>query len=539
MLWKRIGELTLVGLLIAPPIALLIWAKWVIIKFELVKPYGNDLKDAAKVAFSAPNLQSISVGSITIALGLTIGFLGLLYLFENPHRRKRSHIRGVDIVSKKVLVRAADENTLRNRFRHLAEARKFSNIQINPSQVLKQRVEQVTIAGVPIPKKLEPVHFLIGGTPGAGKSVTIKEVVSAAKKRGDRMIICDPNAEYFSLFGNKDDIVMNPFDLRFPGWSIFNEIRSSYDAERYARSVIPDGRNANDQEWHGYAQFLFQETILKLKEEGHKSTDTLINYLCSMPIEQLGLYLDNTVAIGLFDQGANKALSSTRFILTKYLSTHKHLHDGDFSLRDWLEKDTSNLFITWRQDMADALRPLISTWFDVLITSTLSMPFKSGDYEPQPLWFVCDELASLERLSSLEDGLTKGRKHGARFLCGIQSTAQLDDIYGREKATTLRSCFRNAFYLNIPSTDPQTAEEFSKGIGEREYIRIERSTTRVQGGVNYSKAKRHVKERAVLPSEIHELPDLTGYLCLAGNYPISRVTLQPRIYPTLNTPFVE
>jgi len=47
------------------------------------------------------------------------------------------------------------------------------------------------------------------------------------------------------------------------------------------------------------------------------------------------------------------------------------------------------------------------------------------DPEP-PLRMVIDELDSLQKLPSLEDSLTKGRKHGLRIVAGIQSTAQLE-----------------------------------------------------------------------------------------------------------------
>ncbi len=51
--------------------------------------------------------------------------------------------------------------------------------------------------------------------------------------------------------------------------------------------------------------------------------------------------------------------------------------------------------------------------------------------------------------------------------------------------------------------------------------------------------KRHVRERAVMPSEIHKLPDLTGYLKLAGDYPIAKVKLTPKDYPIRNKAIVE
>jgi hypothetical protein len=535
-MWKRKLELFAVWLFLAPILGFFVWCNRIINDFHLVKPYGPVLKATLPQAFTAPGITPITYSSLTISAVGAAFLLWLVYLFENPHRKGRSHVRGASIADKSVLIRAADANTFRNKMLSLRRLQQFSTEPVNVLRHYMTPVQQLTIAGVPIPPELEPLHFLIGGTTGAGKSTAIKEVLARALDRGDRATVVDPNGEYFSLFGRRNDVIMNPFDRRFPGWSIFNEIRETYDAERYARSVIPDARGANDQEWHGYAQFLFQETILKLREDGHKSTDTLIHYLCSLEIEALGAYLENTLAIGLFDEGANKALSSTRFILTKYLSSHKHLRDGEFSLRDWLEQDTGNLYITWRENMVDALRPLISTWFDILVSSTLSMPIHG---KPRPLWFCCDELASMERLSSLEDGLTKGRKHGARFLCGVQSTAQLDDIYGREKSQTLRSCFRSSYLMNIPTTDPATAEEFSKGIGEREYIRTERSRTHSSDGINRQVSQRHVRERLVLPSDIHSLPNLAGYLCFAGDYPISLATLEPYAYPVRNKAFME
>ncbi len=106
--------------------------------------------------------------------------------------------------------------------------------------------------------------------------------------------------------------------------------------------------------------------------------------------------------------------------------------DGTFSLRSWLEDPKGgNLFITWREDMAVTLRPLISAWVDALLTSLLSFS------EPVPVWMFLDELASLEKLASIRDGITKGRKHGLRVVAGIQSTAQLREVYGHQGSQTI------------------------------------------------------------------------------------------------------
>ncbi len=538
-MWKRQMQLLFFGIIVVPFLTFFIWSNWLIKEFRLVKPYGESIQAAMKVAFDAPNLFWITYGSVVIGAVVTGVLMTLVYIFEDPIRKPFKHIRGTLMVSWYVLRRSCDETTIRNRLARLGEVQKRareSGRRINPLDVLNEKIVQVHLGRIPIPRKVEPLHLLVGGTTGSGKSNAIKQLVSDASARNDRLIICDPNGEYFSLFGKPDDVILNPFDARFPGWSIFNEVRTEYDVERFARSIIPDARSANDQEWHGYAQFLFRETMWQMWRDGHRSTKMLIHYLCSMTTEELGTYLENTAAIGLFDQGASKALSSTRFILTKYLSPHKHLSDGTFSIRNWLENSDANIYITWSEDMVDALRPLISAWFDLLINSVLSLPMPTKS--PRPIWYFLDELASMERLSSLEDGLTKGRKFGARFVCGLQSTAQLDDIYGKEKSQTLRSCFRNSLYLNIPKSDPVTAEEFSRGIGEREYWRREVTRTSTRGGVNRQVARRDIKERVVLPSQIFDLPDNVGYLCLAANRPVSRIDLAPRDYPRRNVSFI-
>jgi hypothetical protein len=96
----------------------------------------------------------------------------------------------------------------------------------------------------------------------------------------------------------------------------------------------------------------------------------------------------------------------------------------------------------------------------------------------------------------------------------------------------LRSCFRNLLVLNIPNTDPMTAEEYSDDLGEREFIRDEKSRAyNWHRGNTVTHTKPHVRERPVMPSEILKLPGLTGYVKLAGDYPIGKVRLTPRDHP--------
>lgn len=530
--------LSLTVLVATPLTSAIIWCFWVVHAFDLQPPMARDLKAAAGLAFSASNLVPITTGSLVAGGALSLFVAWLVWVLGNPHSKPARHVRGATFASVAVLRRMTDESTIRNRLIRVRAAFQFSQTKPGLAQIWKdfwRKVPQATVGGVPIPVSVEPLHMLVAGTTGAGKSQAIKEILAGAIERGDRLLVVDPNGDYCSIFAKPGDLVLNPFDRRTPGWSIFNEIRSSYDCERFARSVVPDG-TGDMREWNGYAQFLLKEVMNKLWSQGCRETSVLIKFVCELPIATLGEYMADTAAASMFAEGADKTMGSTRFIATRHLGPHKHMPQGDFSLRDWLEGAPGNLYITWREDMADALRSLISTWFDVVITATLSSPVHGP---PRPTWFVCDELASLEKLSSLEAGLTKGRKHGARFLCGIQSTAQLDDLYGKEKAVTLRSCFRNLLFLNIPHTDPATAEELSKGVGESEFVRIEKQRSLGWSMKNSTRtfSRRNVTEKVLLPSQIQDLPNLKAYVSFAGDYPLCKVSLASHLFPKVGVPF--
>jgi len=386
---------------------------------------------------------------------------------------------------------------------------------------------QIAVAGVPMPRAVETLHLLVGGSTGSGKSVLLREMARSALRRGDRIVVADPNGDMLAKFHREGDVILNPYDARGLGWTFFNEIRAEYDFKRFALSLVPRGQTKEEEEWCAYARLLLRETARKLSLVGQPSVAELFRWTTIAQPADLKAFLAGTAAESLF-VGADKALASARFVLSSKLSEHLSMPDGDFSLRSWLaDPRGGNLFITWREDMAEALRPLISAWVDVLCTSILSL----GDDPRRRIWMFLDELASLEKLPSLEDAATKGRKAGLRIVAGLQSTAQLERIYGREEAQTLRSCFRSLVVLGGARTDPRTCEDMSLSLGEREVEREHHGRARGERGSSTSSQIQRTRERVVLPSEIAGLPDLTGYLAFAGDHPVARVRLGFVRYP--------
>jgi len=395
--------------------------------------------------------------------------------------------------------------------------------------------ECITLGGVPFPHEHEPLHLFLAGSTGTGKTTLLDEILSVAIPRGDRVLVCDPNGHHLSRFSKSGDIVLNPFDRRSPGWSIFNEIRKDFDYDRLSHSIVPDG-HGSDKQWHHYAQVLCSETMRALMLRGDGNTEQLMHWLTVAKMEEIATLLAGTPAQGLFDKDAAKALASTRFILTSQLNPHKYLLPGEFSLRTWLQDNTAgNLFITWREDMQTALMPLISTWTDIICNAVLSLPADRN----RRIWLVLDELGALGCLNSLESALTRGRKHGLCVVAGLQSTAQLDRTYGRESAIVLRSCFRNLVVFAIAKTDPDTAEMLSRSLGEREIDREQHSRSDGPGGITRGVSLQRVTERIAITTEITELPNLTAFLALAGDMPTRRIRIEPRNLPVIVSPMEE
>lgn len=386
--------------------------------------------------------------------------------------------------------------------------------------------DPITLGGVPLPTESENLHTLLAGSTGTGKTTLVDEILSIAIPRGDRVIVCDPSAHHFSRYAQTGDTVLNPFDRRSPGWSVFSEVRKDFDYDRLARSLVPDG-HGNDKQWHHYAQVLCAETMRALMLRGDGNTEKLMYWLTIAKAEELATLLAGTPAQGLFDKDASKALASTRFILTTQLNPHKYLKPGEFSLRTWLDCGRGNLFITWREDMQTALMPLISTWTDIVSNAVLSL---AADRERR-IWLVLDELGALGRLNSLESVLTRGRKHGLCVVAGLQSTAQLDRTYGRESAIVLRSCFRNLVVFAVAKSDPDTAEMLSRSLGEREVDRQQHSRSEGPNGITKGVSLQRVSERIAIASQITELPNLSAFLALSGDAPTRRIQVTPRNLP--------
>ena len=263
---------------------------------------------------------------------------------------------------------------------------------------------------------------------------------------------------------------------------------------------------------------IVSETLTVLLRQGAGTTERLVYWLTTANNDDLKALLTGTPAAGCF-HGAPDTLASIRTVLTQYITPHKYLPSGDFSFRDWLdERAREPLDHLARGHAAGAQAAHFLLGRRHLRERTVHGRGLRPAHPPGG-----DELDSLEKLNYLIDAATKGRKKGLRIMAGVQSLAQLNDIYGKDDALTLRNCFRSSFLCGIGELDTYTAEEFSRGLGEHTVLRRAPSVSVGTAGGKGTLSHRQDTERLVSPAEFHLLPNLTGYVKLAGNYPIARV----------------
>ena len=375
--------------------------------------------------------------------------------------------------------------------------------------------DQIQVGGIPIDPAVEVQHIIGVGAPGTGKTVVNEAVLDVVRTRGQRAIVYDSTGEFVSHFYRPDkDIILSPIDTRSVQWSPWAEGTDPYSLLNLATAFIPE---SNPDKFWGEAGRAILQSVLEQTKDMAAFSDTLFKM-------ELGELYDSIVASGYGGYiGPPNQFASARSVACVYcrpLTYLPPLTAKPFSIREWIrdEYKDSWLFVSSRADVHESIRPLISMWLGIAVQSCMSL---SPD-RARRLWFVLDELPTLQKLPSLDLLLAGARKYGAAAILGVQSIAQIRDVYGREAAAALLS--HPSTRLTLRVGDSETAEYLSKNLGDRHTIRKVSSESK-DGST--SESEQHSIEAAVLPSEILALPNLMGYLRVPNDAVIKKIRLGP------------
>jgi hypothetical protein len=360
-----------------------------------------------------------------------------------------------------------------------------------------------------IPARAEDQHFEIIGDTGSGKTTIILQMLRQIQARGHSAILYDPACEFIERFYDEQrgDIVLNPLDRRCPYWGPSEELVRRAEARTIAASLFQPTSDKKGEFFTESPQKIFAHLLLELP-----TPQQLIEWM-SNP-EEIDRRVRGTELASLIEPSAphqrSGVLGSLSLVADSFrLLPKKTEAKTEWTAREWSEKRQGWIFITSQPAEREALRPLHSLWIDMLVLRLLSAPKP----EQHPVWFVLDELASLQKLPQLHTAITENRKSRNPIVLGFQGKAQLEVIYGHLAEVMLSQPATKIF---LKTGEPDAAEWVSRAIGKVEIERMKETH------YDDSRSRRNFTldrqtEPLVLDSEISGLEPLHAYL-KHGNY---------------------
>ena len=358
-----------------------------------------------------------------------------------------------------------------------------------------------------LPRAIESSHILIMGDTGMGKSTLIRQILLQVEARGDTAIVYDPALEYSPKFyrPERGDVILNPIDQRMPYWSPSDELTHITESSTLAASLFPHRHNENAFFTEGPRKiFAHLLTFRPTPEE-------LAWWMCHEG--EIDQRVKGTEYAAMIDRRAPAQRSGVLASLNMVADSLKLLpREADttkrWSAAAWSNKRKGWLFLTSTPATRERLVPLTSLWLDTLVLRLMSY----GQTGPHPVWFVLDELASLQRLPQLHTAVTENRKSNNPVVLGFQGRSQLETRYGHEAEAMLSQPATKIF---LATSEPNAARWISDAIGEIETERVSESRSSGQWGQSRDSETWNLqrqREPLVIPSEITGLQPLHGYL---------------------------
>ncbi|MGC1041576.1 type IV conjugative transfer system coupling protein TraD [Pantoea agglomerans] len=389
------------------------------------------------------------------------------------------------------------------------------------------------IGGLHMVKNAEVMNQLIHGTIGVGKSTLIRWLLDYIRRRGDRAIVYDSGGTFIEThYDERRDKILNAHDQRCENWVLWRETPDVVDYENMTAALMPV-EGDSDPFWVSSSRTIFSDTAMQFASRPDRSIEAFLKTCLSIDLKSLREFLKNTPSANLVEEKIEKTAISIRSVLTNYAKSLRYLQGLDkegkpeFSIREWMtdaQYDNSWLFISTTARHRKAVRPLISMWLSLTTLLLQSM----GENSERRVWFILDEIASLQKIPELNETLAEARKFGGCFVLGIQNMPQLIHIYGREMAKAIFDLLNTRAYGRSPSAEVAKIVEEELGHQRRREAREQNSygLDQVRDGISISRDK--INDPIVDYDQIMKMPNLQFYVRLPGEYPVVKLNLKYR-----------
>ena len=377
-------------------------------------------------------------------------------------------------------------------------------------KMVKQGDDTADAAGIPLYMKKDEIwvddgeyHNLVIGATGSGKTQTIifPTVEVLAKKR-ESMIITDPKGEIYEQTSNmlrekgynvlilnfrdpQQGNSWNPLSLPYRMYKSGNMDKAIELLDDLAANILYEEKSGNaDPFWEKTSADYFSGLALGMFEDTTEDKINLnsISLMTTVGEEKFGgstyikEYFNMKDPAGAAYTNASGTIMAPNETKGSIISVFKQkiklfasrdnlsemLSHSDIDLKSIGEKPTA-LFIVI-QDEKKTYHSLVTILLKQCYETLIDVAQAHGGKLPVRTNFLLDEFANMPPLKDITTMITAARSRLIRFTMIIQNFAQLDQVYGKENAETIKGNCGNIIYLI--TTELKALEEISKMCGE-------------------------------------------------------------------------
>ena len=346
-------------------------------------------------------------------------------------------------------------------------------------------------------------HSLVIGATGSGKTQTvILPMVHSLAKAHESMIITDPKGEIYEKTSNmlrargyqilllnfrdpQNGNAWNPMALPYQMYKSGNQDKAIELLDDLALNILYDDSNKNaDPFWEKTSADYFSGVALGLFEDAKPDEINInsISLATTVGEEKFGGSTYIKEYFNMKDPSSAAAINASSTIMApsetkgsilsvfkqkvKLFASRENLSEmlshSDINLESIGERPTAVFIVI--QDEKKTYHSLVTILLKQIYETLISNAQKHGGKLPIRTNFLLDEFANMPPLKDVTTMITAARSRKIRFTMIIQNFAQLDDVYGKEEAETIRGNCGNIIYLI--TTELKALEEISKMCGE-------------------------------------------------------------------------
>ena len=370
--------------------------------------------------------------------------------------------------------------------------------------------KKVSGAGVPLILKKDKVwvddgeyHTLVVGSTGSGKTQTvIFPAVKLLARHNESMIITDPKGEIYEQTANmlrkrgyqilllnfrnpQNGNAWNPMSLPYKLYREGNQDKAIELLDDLALNILyDDSSNTQDPFWEKTSADYFAGVALGLFEDAKPEEINInsISLATTVGEEKFGGSTYIKEYFGDKDPRSAAAIDASSTIMApdetkdsilavfkqkiKLFASRENLSEmlsySDIDISTIGEKKTAVFIVI--QDEKKTYHALATILLKQIYETLISTAQKHGGKLPVRTNFLLDEFANMPPLKDVTTMITAARSRKIRFTMIVQNFAQLDQVYGKEEAETIRGNCGNLIYLI--TSELKALEEISKMCGE-------------------------------------------------------------------------